>query len=100
MKNKRIFIILFSLIIFIILMLSSKVYAASASVRANSTTIKPGESVTITASVSATGSMEFKNYCKWRNLSGTTVVPTPMGSEVSQSVMTATLQLHQKGHIQ
>lgn len=97
MKNKRIFIILFSLIIFITLMLSSRVYAASASVRANSTTIKPGESTTITASVSATEAWNLKITASGGSLSGTTVSADAMGSEVSQSVMTATFTASSEG---
>ena len=78
-------------------MLSSKVYAASASVRANSTTIKPGESVTITASVSATEAWNLKITASGGNLSGTTVSADAMGSEVSQSVMTATFTASSEG---
>lgn len=97
MKNKKIFITLFSLIVITILMLSSRVYAASASVRANSTTIKPGESTTITASVSATEAWNLKITASGGSLSGTTVSADAMGSEVSQSVMTATFTASSEG---
>lgn len=97
MKNKKFFITLFSLIIITILMLSSRVYAASASVRANSTTIKPGESTTITASVSTTEAWNLKITASGGSLSGTTVSADAMESEVSQSVMTATFTASSEG---
>lgn len=97
MKNKKILFTLFSLVLMIILALSTDVYAAGATVKTSSATIKPGETATITVSVNATEAWNLKLTSSGGTLSGTTVSADAMGSEVSQSVMTASFTASTEG---
>lgn len=80
------------LLIFILLITIglNNVYAASASLEVDKSTINVGESVTITASVTTTEAWNLKLTTSGGTLSGTTSDADSAGKEVSQSVMVAT----------
>ena len=95
--SKKIKIILALLIVLSIVILSKQVYAASASISAGQTSLEPGKSTTITASVSATEAWNLKITASGGTLSGEKASADAAGSEVSKQVMSATFTASSEG---
>ena len=95
--NRKIKIILALLIGLCIAILSNQVYAASASISAGKTNLEPGQSTTITASISATEAWNLKVTASGGTLSGTTSDADAAGSEVSKNVISANFTASSEG---
>ena len=95
--NKKIKIILALLIGLSIVILSKQVYAASASISAGQTSLEPGQSTKITASVSETEAWDLKITARGGTLSGEKASADAAGSEVSKQVMSATFTASDEG---
>lgn len=95
--SKKIKIILALLIGLSIVILSKQVYAASASISAGKTSLEPGQSTTIAASVSETEAWNLKVTASGGTLSGEKASADAAGSEVSQQVISATFTASTEG---
>lgn len=95
--SKKIKIILALLIGLSIVILSKQVYAASASISAGQTSLEPGQSTKITASVSETEAWDLKITASGGTLSGEKASADAAGSEVSKQVMSATFTASDEG---
>ena len=95
--SKKIKIILALLIGLSIVILSKQVYAASASISAGQTSLEPGQSTKITASVSETEAWDLKITARGGTLSGEKASADAAGSEVSKQVMSATFTASDEG---
>ena len=95
--NKKIKIVLANVIAFLIIGISNNVYAASASLKAQKTDLEPGETTTITASISDTEAWNLKVTTSGGNLSGVTANADSAGSEVSKDVITVNFTASEEG---
>lgn len=95
--NKKIKILLSIIISIFVIVLTNGVYAASANLSATYTNLEPGQSTSITVSVSATEAWNLKLSSNGGNLSGNLESADAMGSEVSQNVITASFSSSSEG---
>ena len=82
---------------FLILLLSNQVYAASASVSAGKTSLEIGQSTSVTVTVSSSEAWNVRISTSGGSLSGTTANADAAGSEVTQSVISATFTASSAG---
>jgi len=94
---KRTFKFLISFIVFIVIICLGKVYAASAGIKADSTSIMTGQSTTITVSVTSTEAWNLKISSTGGALSGTQADADAADGEVSKNVFTATFKADTPG---
>jgi len=95
---KKVLRVLLVYVIFMaMLILFNQVYAAGASIRASSTSIKTGESTTVTASVSDTETYSLRMSASGGSLTGNVNHATAFGYPTSQQVLSGTFSASAPG---
>lgn len=98
MTNKKNKIIITIMFFVFFLAIANVTFAASANVTAGKTNLEPGQSTTITASVTSTEAYNLNLSTSGGSLSGTTSNADAFGSEKSQPVLSATFTASSEGN--
>ena len=97
MNKKTIKLLMGVIFCLCILAVSNSVYAASTSISATNLNIEPGQSTTISVSVSATEAYNLKLTADGGTLNGTTANADAYGMEKSENVISATFTASSEG---